>query len=98
MYGTIARLRIRKDAEGGLRGVMNAMESRPVAGFIASYVYRLDSDPQDLMLAVIFADREAYVRNANDPAQDAQFRELRQLLESGPEWNDGEIVWSWAKS
>jgi quinol monooxygenase YgiN len=98
MYGTIARIRIKKDAEGKLREVMDAMESRPVAGFIASYVYRLDGDPQDLMLAVVFADRDTYHRNANDPAQDVQFRELRQLLERDPEWNDGEIIWSWPKS
>jgi hypothetical protein len=98
MYGTIARLRIRKDTEGRLREVMDAMEDRPVTGFIASYLYRLDSDPQDLMLAVLFTDRDAYVRNADDPAQDLRFRELRQLLESDPEWHDGEIVGSWTKS
>jgi quinol monooxygenase YgiN len=95
MYGTVARLRIRKDSESKLRTVMNAMESRPVDGFVASYVYRQDGDPQDLILAVVFRDRESYVRNAEDPAQDAQFRELRQLLERDPEWNDGEILWSW---
>jgi hypothetical protein len=98
MYGTIARLRIRKGAEARLHDVMNTMEGRPVAGFIGSYVYRMDGDPQDLMLAVLFTDRESYVRNADDPAQDREFRALRQLLESDPEWHDGEVIWSWAKS
>ena len=46
------------------------------------------------MLAVLFTDRDAYVRNADDPAQDVQFRELRQLLERDPEWNDGEVIWT----
>ncbi len=36
MYGTIARLRIRKDAEPRLLEVLHAMEDRPVAGSIAS--------------------------------------------------------------
>jgi hypothetical protein len=94
MYGTIAQLRLRKNAEGKLHEVMDGMEDRHVEGFIASYVYRLDNDPQDLMLAVLFTDREAYVRNADDPAQDVQFRELRQLLERDPEWHDGEVIWS----
>ncbi|MGA2514034.1 MAG: hypothetical protein ABSG37_10495 [Candidatus Limnocylindrales bacterium] len=94
MYGTVSRLRIRKDAEGRLREVMDVMEDRHVEGFITSYVYRLDDDPQDLMLAVLFTDRDAYVRNADDPAQDVQFRELRQLLERDPEWHDGEVIWS----
>jgi hypothetical protein len=91
MYGTIARLRIRKDAEDRLLALLDAMEERPVAGSIASYVYRLDNDPQDLMLAVLFTDRDAYVRNADDPAQDAEYRKLRELLERDPEWHDGEV-------
>jgi hypothetical protein len=97
MYGTIAHLRIRKGAEGKVREAMEEMESRPVAGFVASHVYRLDRDPQDLMLAVTFTDRDAYVRNAEDPAQDVQFRKLRELLERDPEWHDGEVIWSWPK-
>jgi hypothetical protein len=98
MYGTIARLRIRNDAEPKLLEVLNAMEDRPVAGSIASYVYRLDDDPQDLMLAVLFTDRDAYVRNADDPAQDVEYRKMRELLERDPEWHDGEVIWSSTRS
>jgi len=94
MYGTIAHLRIRKGAESQLHEVMEAMESRKVQGFVATHVYRLDSDPQELMLTVAFSDRDSYVRNADDPAQDVQFRKLRALLERDPEWHDGEIIWS----
>ena len=98
MYGTIARLRIRNDAEPKLLEVLNAMEDRLVAGSIASYVYRLDDDPQDLMLAVLFTDRDAYVRNADDPAQDVEYRKMRELLERDPEWHDGEVIWSSTRS
>jgi hypothetical protein len=98
MYGTIARLRIRNDAEPKLLEVLNAMEDRAVAGSIASYVYRLDDDPQDLMLAVLFTDRDAYVRNADDPAQDVEYRKMRELLERDPEWHDGEVIWSSTRS
>ena len=94
MYGTVARLRVRADAEGKLRELMADMERTPAAGFIGSHIYRLDSDPLDLMLAVLFADRETYVRNADSPAQDAQYRKLRALLERDPEWHDGEVIWS----
>jgi len=98
MYGTIARLRIRNDAEPKLLEVLNAMEDRPVSGSIASYVYRLDDDPRDLMLAVLFTDRDAYVRNADDPAQDVEYRKMRELLERDPEWHDGEVIWSSTRS
>jgi hypothetical protein len=94
MYGTIAHLRVRKGEEDRLRDAMVRMERRPVRGFISSHVYRLDSDPQELMLAVLFEDRESYVRNADDPAQDLEFRRLRELLERDPEWHDGEVIWS----
>jgi heme-degrading monooxygenase HmoA len=94
MYGTIAHLRVRKGAEEKLRQEMRAMERRRMPGFVASHVYRLDADPQDLMLAVLFTDKDAYVRNADDPGQDAEYRRLRELLERDPEWHDGEVIWS----
>ncbi len=43
-------------------------------------------------VARVFTDREAYRRNADDPAQDARYREMRALLAADPEWHDGEIV------
>jgi quinol monooxygenase YgiN len=94
VYGTVARLRLRAGAEDRLRDLMTVMESRPAAGFISSHVYRLDSDPRDLMLTVLFTDRASYTRNADDPAQDVQYRQLRELLEDDPEWHDGEVIWS----
>ncbi len=94
MYGTIARLQLRPGAEKQLREAMAAMRTRQVPGFVASYLYRMDEDPNVLMLAVLFADRETYTRNADDPAQDREYRLLRACLESDPEWHDGEVAWS----
>jgi hypothetical protein len=50
------------------------------------------------MLAVLFTDREAYHRNADDPAQDRQFQLMRSFLENDPEWHDGEVIWSYSAS
>jgi heme-degrading monooxygenase HmoA len=94
MYGTIAHMRVRKGQQDQVRQMMQQMEQRPMAGFVASHVYRLDSDPQELMVAVLFADKDSYVRNADDPAQDVEYRKLRDLLERDPEWHDGEVIWS----
>ena len=93
MYGTVARMRARPGTEDELRRVMD-LEARDVPGFRASYVYRLDEDPQSYMLAVLFDDRETYHRNADDPAQDQEYRQLRALLADDPEWHDGEVVWA----
>jgi quinol monooxygenase YgiN len=94
MYGTIARLKVRPGAEPQLREALSAMRTRQVPGFLASHLYRMDGDPNVLMLAVLFADRETYKRNADDPAMDREYRLLRGCLESDPDWHDGEIVWS----
>jgi hypothetical protein len=41
---------------------------------------------------VVFRDKDSYMRNADDPAQDEQYRKLVDLLEGPPSWEDGEII------
>ena len=94
MYGTIARLQVKPGAEKQLQDAMAAIGSREVPGFVATYLYRLDEDPNVLMLAVLFADRKSYDKNADDPAQDREYTVMRGFLESDPEWHDGEVIWS----
>ncbi len=98
MYGTIAPAPHPQGRGAQPPRSAERMEDRPVAGSVASYVYRLDNDPQDLMLAVFFTDRDAYVRNADDPAQDVEYRRLRELLERDREWHHGEVIWSLTRS
>ena len=43
-------------------------------------------------LGCLWESREAYTSNSSTPEQDARFGRLRALLESDPEWHDGEIV------
>jgi hypothetical protein len=43
-------------------------------------------------MAVVFADKDAYVANAQSPEQDARYQAMRALMESDPEWNDGEVI------
>ena len=92
MYGTIARLRALPGSAEKLLALNEGYEGLEVPGFVATYVYRSDSDPDEYWMAVVFADRETYRRNADDPAQDVRYRELRALLATDPEWHDGEII------
>lgn len=94
MYGTVARMRAKPGAEARLAEQMRTFEEARVEGAIGSYVYRMDSDPSEYYLAVIFTNKEAYVANANSPEQDARYRELLAYLEGPPEWHDGEIVYA----
>src|SRR6266480_1045310 len=95
MYGTVARMRVKPGMADRLQEMTRGEESRLAgAGFVATHVYRMDSDPDEYYMAVIFDSKEAYVRNANSPDQDASYRSMLEFLAVEPEWHDGEIVYS----
>ena len=89
MYGTVARMKA-KPGTGELLAEMGRQmsEARP-AGMVGGWVYQMDADPSEYILAVAFESREAYHANAASPEQDARYQELRALLEADPEWHDG---------
>ena len=43
-------------------------------------------------MAVVFRDRESYESNAASPAQNEMYDQMRDLMESDPEWHDGEVI------
>ena len=92
MYGTVARMRIKSGAESQLEQQLREFESLKVPGFVTTYVYRMDADPQTCYMAVVFDSKESYVANARSPEQDVRYQQMRALLDSDPEWHDGEIV------
>jgi quinol monooxygenase YgiN len=96
MYGTIGRFRIKPGMEAQFRQLLESQghpfEAGQVPGFVESLAYRMDADPNEYYLAAVFSNKEAYVANADTPEQDARYRQWLPLLESEPEWHDGEIV------
>jgi heme-degrading monooxygenase HmoA len=62
-----------------------------VPGFIAEYVLEPDERPHETVVLVAFDSKENYVKNSNDPAQQAWAERFRRLLAADPEWTDGEI-------
>ena len=95
MYGTIGHLRIKPGMEDQFRqllqGQAHAFESGQLAGFVASYAYHMDADPNNFYIAVVFENREAYWANAQSPEQDVRYRQWLPLLKGEPEWHDGQI-------
>lgn len=91
MYGTVAKTKVAPENREKIRAVMqDQMTQRSVPGFVTSYVlYENDSDTA--WLFAIFEDRESYDRNADDPAQDADYQAYRALMDADPEWHDGMI-------
>jgi quinol monooxygenase YgiN len=88
MYGTIAKMKVKPGALQALRD----MESRKPEGMVASYVYQMDNNPQELWMAVIFESKEAYRANADSPEQNKAFLKLLEHLVEEPAWHDGEVV------
>lgn len=88
MYGTIAKM---KTKPGALKALKD-MEARKPKGMVASYVYRMDNNPDELWMAVVFESKEAYRVNADSPEQNKEFLKLMENLVEEPVWHDGEIV------
>ena len=93
MYGTIARMKVKTGKEAELEQVMGN-NARDTPGFVFAHVYRMDDDPQTVMLAVAFDSKESYRANAESPEQDVEYQAYRALLDADPEWHDGEIIFS----
>jgi heme-degrading monooxygenase HmoA len=94
VYGTVARFRLKPGSEAELFARVREFEAARVPGFVGNYIYRMDADPHEYYLAVVFESKEAYVANANSPEQHARYVRLRELLETDPEWHDGEVVYA----
>jgi heme-degrading monooxygenase HmoA len=94
MYGTVARMQVKPGQEEAVKSLNERwlQERRPDAtGFIASYALKSDRAPSEWNVLVIFDSEENYRKNAADPEQHKQYEALRGLLQTDPEWNDGEI-------
>ena len=64
-------------------------------GWIRTYLAVGNSDPDELMGAVVWDNTQNYVANANRPEQDAWYRELRANFAGDPEWFDGTLIRDW---
>lgn len=93
MYGTIARFRVKQGAEAQLVQIQHEFEALKVPGYVRSSVYRMDADPGQYYLTVVFDSKESYRANAESPEQDARYRKILALMEGEPEWHDGEIIY-----
>jgi quinol monooxygenase YgiN len=97
MFGSVFRLTPLPGHEQTMIELMERWnrERRPkVEGFVAAYVYKSESRSGEYVNAVVFKDRESYMKNADDPEQDRWYREIRAHLASDPEWEDGEVVYA----
>jgi quinol monooxygenase YgiN len=97
MYGSIFRMKVRPGQEDKLIEAFHRWETErkpKVTGAIASYVLRSDDHPGQFVGVAVFKDKASYAANADDPEQDKWYRQMRTLLQSDVEWQDGEYVFA----
>lgn len=95
MFGSVFRLRPQPGQQGRVIEHMQRWDRdrRPkVDGFVHSYLFESQSHAGELIGVAVFDSEANYRKNAEDPEQDAWYRELRAALEADPEWNDGNVV------
>ena len=90
MYGTIGRM----TPKAGKRDELVALLSSPpsgaaAAGFRGAYLMKAD-EGDEVLIAVMYGDKDAYVAMVHDPATDENFGKVMELLEEEPTWTDGE--------
>jgi quinol monooxygenase YgiN len=94
MYGTVARLQVKPGALEALMAWGGTDESVKIPGYVSEYVFQMDDNPNELYLAIIFTDKASYVANAQSPAQQARYAEMRTMLAADPEWHDGTVIFA----
>jgi hypothetical protein len=95
VYGTVFRMKIKAGMDRELLAAFEQWERErkpKVAGAAASLLLKSDKASGEYLGVAVFRDKESYLANAKDPEQDKWYRQLRLLLQSDPEWNDGEYV------
>jgi quinol monooxygenase YgiN len=95
MYGSVAHVKIKPghwDAVIPLLEEWGRDRKPQLAGAVAAYCYRLDADPNELIIAAVFADKAAYFAQGDVPAQGEWFGRLNEHFAGEAQWNDGEIV------
>jgi quinol monooxygenase YgiN len=63
-----------------------------IEGAVAGYVMRPDTYTGVLIAVAMFESKESYESNGKDPAQGEWFAKLRAVLQSDPDWEDGEYM------
>ncbi len=92
MYGTIARLHPKADRLKDLAAYGERIGALDIPGMRQGYLFRPDHNPYDrdtVFMIAIFEDEATYRANADDPAQNERYLEMREMLDDDPEWMDG---------
>jgi hypothetical protein len=92
MFGTVAIIKPKAGQEQAIVDKLNQWwdgRRKEIKGAVATTIHR---NGAELILAVTFDNEANYKANAEDPAQDKWYQEVRALMDADPRWMDGEVL------
>ena len=94
MYGTLGRMTPKAGKRDELIALMSAPQAGGAAnGYRGGYLLKAD-EGDDVVVAVMYDDKDAYVAMVHDPPDRRELREIMALLQDKPTWTDGEWIHS----
>lgn len=92
MYGTLGRMQPKPGKRDELVVFLSTPPSGAAAsGYRAAYLLKAD-EGDEVVVAVMYEDKDAYVAMVHDPQTDENFGRVMALLEAEPTWTDGEWI------
>ena len=93
---TIFKMQVKPGMVDQLTKVMNDdgtnMDRIKAAGWKSTIVGSSKDNPNEVWGTVTWDNSENYRKNAEDPAQNASFQQMRALLDADPEWHDCDVI------
>jgi quinol monooxygenase YgiN len=92
---TFMKMKAKPGKVDDIRKLMNTEEDQErlkKAGFQYSVMGTSKNDPNTVWGAVTWDTSERYYKNAESPAQNADYEKMRSMLTEDPEWFDCDVV------
>lgn len=88
MFGTLGRMTPKPGKLDELIAHLHDPETAATNGYGGSYLLVPD-EGEEVVVAVIFKDRDSYFAMVHEPKTDANYQQLLTLVEGEPTWTDG---------
>lgn len=91
MYGSIMRGRVKPGKRSEFEALAREIAPNHHEQGLVRFEVAWEADDPDAVLAIIhFRDKDSYIRNAERPETDRDFRRQLELLDGEPQWIDVE--------
>jgi len=92
VYGTLGRMKVKPGKVDDVVGhLKNPPSGEARKGYRGAYLLVAD-EGEEVVVAVMYEDKDAYFTMVHDPATEANYPKLLELLEDEPTWTDGEWI------